>query len=84
LVRFTNREAFTKYMASHPEAFQALVSVLVFRLRQADEVWLPQPSCQSRSARRALALHSSRGLGAGPGPGVNQLSTGRAPGGNPI
>jgi len=37
LLRFTSREAFAKYMATHPEAYQALVAILAFRLRQADE-----------------------------------------------
>ena len=37
-LRFTSREDFGKYMAAHPEAFQALVAILAFRLRQADEV----------------------------------------------
>ena len=38
LVRFTSREAFAKYMAMYPKAYQALVAILAFRLRQADEV----------------------------------------------
>jgi CRP/FNR family transcriptional regulator, cyclic AMP receptor protein len=37
LLRFTSREAFAKGMATHPEAYQALVAILAFRLRQADE-----------------------------------------------
>ena len=37
LLRFTSREAFAKFMATHPEAYQALVAILAFRLRQADE-----------------------------------------------
>ena len=38
LVRFTSREAFAKCMAIYPEAYQALLAILAFRLRQADEV----------------------------------------------
>ena len=38
LLRFTSREVFTKCMATHPKAYQALVAILAFRLRQADEV----------------------------------------------
>jgi CRP/FNR family transcriptional regulator, cyclic AMP receptor protein len=37
LLRFTSREAFAKGMATHPEAYQALVAILAFRLRQADD-----------------------------------------------
>jgi CRP/FNR family transcriptional regulator, cyclic AMP receptor protein len=37
-LRFTSREAFAKYMATHPEAYEALVAILAFRLRQAHEV----------------------------------------------
>jgi CRP/FNR family cyclic AMP-dependent transcriptional regulator len=35
LLRYTSREAFAKFMATHPEAYQALVAILAFRLRQA-------------------------------------------------
>jgi CRP/FNR family transcriptional regulator, cyclic AMP receptor protein len=38
LVRFTSREDFAKCMAMYPKAYQALVAILAFRLRQADEV----------------------------------------------
>ena len=38
LLRFTSREVFAKCMATHPKAYQALVAILAFRLRQADEV----------------------------------------------
>lgn len=37
-LRFISREAFAKYMATHPEAYEALVAILAFRLRQAHEV----------------------------------------------
>ena len=37
LLRFTSGDAFAKCMATHPEAYQALVAILAFRLRQADE-----------------------------------------------
>src|SRR6476660_5084846 len=37
MLRYTSREAFAKFMATHPEAYQALVAILAFRLRQADD-----------------------------------------------
>ena len=37
LLRYTSREAFAKFIATHPEAYQALVAMLAFRLRQADD-----------------------------------------------
>ena len=37
LLRYTSREAFAKFMATHLEAYQALVAILAFRLRQADD-----------------------------------------------
>jgi CRP/FNR family cyclic AMP-dependent transcriptional regulator len=37
LLQFASREAFAKCMATHPEAYQALVAMLAFRLRQADD-----------------------------------------------
>jgi CRP/FNR family transcriptional regulator, cyclic AMP receptor protein len=38
LLRFTSPEGFAKFMATHPKAYEALVAILAFRLRQADEV----------------------------------------------
>ena len=38
LLRFTRREAFGKCMALHPKAYEALLAILAFRLRQTDEV----------------------------------------------
>ncbi len=38
VLRFTSRETFAKCMATHPKAYHALVAILAFRLRQADEV----------------------------------------------
>jgi CRP/FNR family cyclic AMP-dependent transcriptional regulator len=38
LLRFTSREAFAECMATHPQAYQALVAMLAFRLRHADEI----------------------------------------------
>jgi CRP-like cAMP-binding protein len=38
LLRFTSREDFAKCMAMHPKVYEALVAILAFRLRQADEV----------------------------------------------
>jgi CRP/FNR family transcriptional regulator len=37
LLRFTSPEGFAKFMATHPKAYEALVAILAFRLRQADE-----------------------------------------------
>jgi CRP/FNR family transcriptional regulator len=55
LVRFTSREAFAKCMATRPEAYQALVAILAFRLRQADEV-VAATTFLSVKARVARAL----------------------------
>jgi CRP/FNR family cyclic AMP-dependent transcriptional regulator len=55
LLRFTSREAFAKCMAIHPEAYQALVAILAFRLRQADEV-VAATTFLSVKARVARAL----------------------------
>jgi CRP/FNR family transcriptional regulator, cyclic AMP receptor protein len=38
LLRMTSPHDFAKCMATHPQAYQALVAILAYRLRQADEV----------------------------------------------
>jgi CRP/FNR family transcriptional regulator, cyclic AMP receptor protein len=38
LLRMTSADDFAKHMATHPQAYQALVAILAYRLRQADEV----------------------------------------------
>jgi CRP/FNR family transcriptional regulator, cyclic AMP receptor protein len=37
VLRFTSREAYEKRVLEHPETKQALLAILAFRLRQADE-----------------------------------------------
>ena len=58
LLRFISREGFAKYMAAHPEAFQALVAILAFRLRQADEALAATTflSVKERVARALVEL----------------------------
>jgi CRP/FNR family cyclic AMP-dependent transcriptional regulator len=69
LLRFTSREAFAKYMAAHPEAFQALVAILAFRLRQADEVVAATTflSVKERIARAWVELAAYVGTPTGTG-----------------
>ena len=55
LLRFTSREVFAKCMATYPQAYQALVAILAFRLRQADEV-LAATTFLTVKARVARAL----------------------------
>jgi CRP/FNR family transcriptional regulator len=55
LLRFTSREAFAKCMATHPQAYHALVAILAFRLRQADD-GLAATTFLSVKARVARAL----------------------------
>jgi CRP/FNR family transcriptional regulator, cyclic AMP receptor protein len=69
LLRFTSREAFASYMAAHPEAFQALVAILAFRLRQADEVVAATTflSVKERVARAWVELAEYVGTPSGTG-----------------
>jgi CRP/FNR family transcriptional regulator len=69
LLRFTSREAFAKYMAAHPEAFQAFVAILAFRLRQADEVVAATTflSVKERVARAWVELAEHLGTPSGTG-----------------
>jgi CRP/FNR family transcriptional regulator, cyclic AMP receptor protein len=68
-VRFTSREVFAKYMAAHPEAFQALVAILAFRLRKADEVVAATTflSVKERIARAWVELAEYVGTPSGTG-----------------
>jgi CRP/FNR family transcriptional regulator, cyclic AMP receptor protein len=69
LLRFTSREVFAKHMAAHPEAFQALVAILAFRLRQADEVVAATTflSVKGRVARALVELAEYVGTPSGAG-----------------
>jgi CRP/FNR family transcriptional regulator, cyclic AMP receptor protein len=69
LLRFTSREAFAKYMTAHPEAFQALVAILAFRLRQADEALAATTflSVKERVARAWVELAELVGTPSGTG-----------------
>ena len=69
LLRFSSREAFAKFMATHPEAYQALVAILAFRLRQADEGLAATTflSVKGRVARALVELAELVGTPAGAG-----------------
>ena len=69
LLRFTSREAFAKFMATHPEAYQALVAILAFRLRQADEGLAATTflSVKGRVARALVELAELVGTPSGAG-----------------
>jgi CRP/FNR family cyclic AMP-dependent transcriptional regulator len=69
LLRFTSLEEFAKYMVSHPEAFQALVAILAFRLRQADETLAATTflSVKGRVARALVELAEHVGTPSGAG-----------------
>ena len=69
LLRFTSREAFAKFMATHPEAYQALVAILAFRLRQADEGLAATTflSVKGRVARALVELADLVGTPSGAG-----------------
>jgi CRP/FNR family transcriptional regulator, cyclic AMP receptor protein len=69
LLRFTSREVFAKYMTAHPEAFQALVAILAFRLRQADEALAATAflSVKERVARAWVELAELIGTPSGAG-----------------
>ena len=69
LLRFTGREAFAKFMATHPEAYQALVAILAFRLRQADEGLAATTflSVKGRVARALVELAELVGTPSGAG-----------------
>ena len=68
-LRFTSREAFAKCMATHPEAYQALVAILAFRLRQADEVVAATTflTVKGRVARALVELAEHVGTPSGAG-----------------
>ena len=69
LLRFTSREAFAKFMATHPEAYQALVAILAFRLRQADDGLAATTflSVKGRVARALVELAELVGMSSGAG-----------------
>jgi CRP-like cAMP-binding protein len=69
LLRFTSWEAFAKFMATHPEAYQALVAILAFRLRQADDGLAATTflSVKGRVARALVELAEYAGTPSGAG-----------------
>jgi len=69
LLRFTSRESFAKFMATHPEAYQALVAILAFRLRQADDGLAATTflSVKGRVARALVELAELVGMSSGAG-----------------
>ena len=69
LLQFTSREAFAKCMTTHPEAYQALVAMLAFRLRQADEVLAATTflTVKGRVARALVELAELVGTPSGAG-----------------
>ena len=69
LLRFTSRESFAEFMATHPEAYQALVAILAFRLRQADDGLAATTflSVKGRVARALVELAELVGMSSGAG-----------------
>ena len=69
LLGFTNREAFAKCMATHPQAYQALVAMLAFRLRHADEILAATTflTVKGRVARALVELAEYVGTPSGAG-----------------
>jgi CRP/FNR family cyclic AMP-dependent transcriptional regulator len=69
MLRFTSREAFAKCMATHPEAYQALVAIQTYRLRQADEVVAATTflTVKGRVARALVELAQYVGVPSGAG-----------------
>jgi CRP/FNR family cyclic AMP-dependent transcriptional regulator len=69
LLRFTSWDAFAKFMGTHPEAFQALVAILAFRLRQADDGLAATTflSVKGRVARALVELAELVGISSGAG-----------------
>jgi CRP-like cAMP-binding protein len=69
LLRFTSRESFAEFMATHPEAYQALVAILAFRLRQADDGLAATTflSVKGRVARALVELAELVGKSSGTG-----------------
>jgi CRP-like cAMP-binding protein len=69
LLRFTSREAFAKCMAIHPQVYQALVAMLAFRLRHADEILAATTflTVKGRVARALVELAEYAGTPSGAG-----------------
>jgi CRP/FNR family transcriptional regulator, cyclic AMP receptor protein len=68
VLRFISREAYEKRVLAHPEAKQALLEILAFRLRQADEELAAATflSVKARVARALLELAEFVGKPSGP------------------
>lgn len=69
VLRFVSRGVFQKYTKAHPETYQALVSVLSIRLREADAAIAASAflSVRARVARALLELAEHVGQDAGEG-----------------
>jgi CRP/FNR family transcriptional regulator, cyclic AMP receptor protein len=68
MLRFISREAYEKRVLAHPETKQALLEILAFRLRQADEELAAETflSGKARVARALLELAEFVGKPSGP------------------
>jgi CRP/FNR family transcriptional regulator len=68
VLRFISREAYEKRVLAHPETKQALLEILAFRLRQADEELAAATflSVKARVARALLELAEFVGKPSGP------------------
>lgn len=64
-----SKSAIGKFMATHPEAYQALVAILAFRLRQADDGLAATTflSVKGRVARALVELAELIGMSSGAG-----------------
>jgi CRP/FNR family cyclic AMP-dependent transcriptional regulator len=68
VLRFVSRQAYEKRVLAHPETKQALLEVLAFRLRQADQELAAETflSVKARVARALLQLAEFAGKPSGP------------------
>src|SRR5262245_12904830 len=68
VLRFVSRESYENRVLAHPETKQALLEILAFRLRQADEELAASTflSVKARVARALLALVELVGIPSGP------------------
>ena len=68
VLRFISRQAYEKRVLAHPETKQALLEILAFRLRQADEELAAETflSVKARVARALLDLAEFLGKPSGP------------------
>src|SRR5262245_55664597 len=68
VLRFVSREAYEKRLRAHPETKDALLEILAFRLRQADELLTATTflTVKARVARALLELAEFIGKSSGP------------------